>query len=184
MAKDVLYERKDIFVDSLASMLLESQDINFFRYVNKMGTNSLKLFIAPSVENKLILLNTIMTNLEETGEFTEEELNTITKNILDVYNTINLAYVENSDYTLFNVLREDKNLLSNPTMKKIIDKLSFIRISGKMLDSLISEDDISTKECIVISMQIFTYASIFINMDKLINDLLEYMDKDTQSIPQ
>lgn len=179
--KEALYENKEVLIDSLSDMILNAK-FNAFNYINKIGTDSLKIFQSPSLDDKMILLNTIITSLYNISAYPQDKLDDIAINILKVYNKTNLSYVKDSDYTFYNILNKNEILLENENIRKIIEKLTFDDNIFELLNRLSKSNDNEKfiKQYNLTKIQIFTFASVFINIDRLLNDLIKYMIKNEE----
>lgn len=166
----------------LCEMIHDSDKV-LYTGLNSVGTNQMKVYQSPSLDDKMILLNTIMTYLSEYCNLEEEKLHNIAENIIGIYNKINISYTMDTSYSGFLLLAKDTTLLKVKTMRKIAEKLTFL--NQELINILINSgntkpvQDLTEVDINLMKIQLFTFASVFIDMNDLTSKLINYLEQST-----
>lgn len=138
-------------------------------YMSSMENGPLAIYSGTSIENRMMLLNVIISCLCLHG-YSDEELVEITKNIAQVYNNINFVFLQDTRYNAKNIFLHDENLY-NSKAKYFIHNLTVL--NDDMIDKITryykKEYTLTENEIALFNIQLFAYASIFINVDKLLD---------------
>ena len=178
--KEFLYENQNYFVDLLVAFIHDS-NFNPFKCLNCMGTNDIKIYQSPSLTDKKILLNTIISYIVKFTSIKESEINLLIKGLVEVYDKVNFIYTFENDYNPINIFdintfyQDDK---VSESILDIINSLMFIDYDLATKYITISEGDsiytLTDEEKILLKIQLFTFASVFINIDKLIKTFINF----------
>lgn len=141
---------------------------NFFNLINFIGTDEIKFYQAPSLSDKMILLNVIATCLNDFCNFSTKSVNNMCIKLSEIYNQVNFTYSTKSIYNPISILKRDEELLKSPTIKNIADNLTFTSY-------IIQSNKPTMLEKLRMNVQIFTFASVFMNMDKLLDQVINYL---------
>ena len=97
-------------------------------------------------------------------------------NITQVYNNTNIVFVENSRYNAKNIFLHDENLY-NSKAKYFINHLTILDedMFNKVTRYYKKEYTLTERENALYHIQLFAYASVFMNMDKLLDTVIEQM---------
>lgn len=175
---DMKTENDPKLVTMLHGFVSNCKNTDYLKYTACLENDLLSIYYSPIMQEKMILLNTIISCLSDFN-YSNDELIKITKNIAEVCSDTNLVIIENSKYSLKNILTRDENLLKNNQIKDIIDKLTFLdeEMINKSIDYLGKKNKLSDDEYALFELQVFTYASIFMDMNKLITKVYDYSHK-------
>ena len=173
--KELLLSDKSNLTDILSTFISECRDINYMDYMSSMENGPLAIYSGTSIENRMMLLNVIISCLCLYG-YSDEELIEITKNIVQVYNNINIVFLQDTRYNAENIFLHDENLY-NSKAKYFIHNLTVL--NDDMIDKITryykKEYTMTENENALFYLQLFTYASIFIDVDKLLYIVSEQM---------
>lgn len=146
-----------------------------------MGTNDIKIYQSPSLTDKKILLNTIISYIVKFTSIKESEINLLIKGLVKVYDKVNFIYTFENDYNPINIFDTDTFYQDNKVSESILDiinSLMFIDYDLATKYITISEGDsiytLTDEEKILLKIQLFTFASVFINIDKLIKTFINF----------
>ena len=146
-----------------------------------MGTNDIKIYQSPSLTDKKILLNTIISYIVKFTSIEESEINLLIKGLVEVYDKVNFIYTFENDYNPINIFdintfyQDDK---VSESILDIINSLMFIDYDLSAKYIAISEGDsiytLTDEEKILLKIQLFTFASVFIDINKLIKTFINF----------
>lgn len=174
----LLRENSDSIINILHEMIFSYKNINYINYTSSMENDLISIYYSPEIKDRMILLNTIITCLDAYN-YSNDKLMQITKNIIDVYSNTNIIYLENAKYDIKNILTHDEALFKNENIKTIINKLTFLddAMMNKIIDHYTNGIKLTDEEYILFELQVFTFASVFMDMDKLLDKVIDFLDK-------
>lgn len=171
LAKEYLYNDMDSLI-SLAVQLIHERNINFFKIINSIDSEKMSVYKAPTNDCKMILLNIIITYLDYYLNFDTDKVIEISKNIIDVYNTTNIIYLEKYRYTLSNLVDDEKT--KDDKYFKDIKNLLFI--DNELINKSKNKETLTETEKDLLKIQIFTFASVFIDFDSLLDLIIDFVN--------
>lgn len=171
LAKEYLYNDMDSLI-SLAVQLIHEGNINFFKIINSMDSEKMSVYKAPNNDCKMILLNIIITYLDYYLNFDTDKVIEISKNIIDVYNNTNIIYLEKYRYTLSNLVDDEKT--KDDKYFKDIKNLLFI--DNELINKSKNKETLTETEKDLLKIQIFTFASVFIDFDSLLDLIIDFVN--------
>lgn len=171
LAKEYLYNDMDSLI-SLAVQLIHERNINFFKIINSMDSEKMSVYKAPNNDCKMILLNIIITYLDYYLNFDTDKVIEISKNIIDVYNNTNIIYLEKYRYTLSNLVDDEKT--KDDKYFKDIKNLLFI--DNELINKSKNKETLTETEKDLLKIQIFTFASVFIDFDSLLDLIIDFVN--------
>ena len=171
LAKEYLYNDMDSLI-SLAVQLIHERNINFFKIINSMDSEKMSVYKAPNNDCKMILLNIIITYLDYYLNFDTDKVIEISKNIIDVYNDTNIIYLEKYRYTLSNLVDDEKT--KDDKYFKDIKNLLFI--DNELINKSKNKETLTETEKDLLKIQIFTFASVFIDFDSLLDLVIDFVN--------
>lgn len=173
--KELLLSNQANLADILSTFVSENKDIDYMNYMSSMENGPIAIYSATSIENRMILLNVIISCLCLYG-YSDQRLIEITINITQAYNNINIVFVENSRYNAKNIFLHDENLY-NSKAKYFINRFTILDedMFNKVTRYYNKEYTLTEIENALYHLQLFAYASIFMNMDKLLDTVIEQM---------
>lgn len=175
MIKELLLSNQTNLADILSTFVSENKDINYMNYMSSMENGPIAIYSATSIENRMVLLNVIISCLCLYG-YSDQRLIEITMNITQVYNDINIVFVENSRYNAKNIFLHDENLY-NSKAEYFINRFTILDedMFNKVTRYYNKEYTLTERENALYHLQLFAYASVFMNMDKLLDTVIEQM---------
>ena len=171
LAKEYLYNDRDSLI-SLTVQLIHERNINFFKLINSMDSEKISVYEAPANDCKMILLNIIITYLDYYLNFDNDKVIEISKNIIDVYNSTNIIYLEKYRYTLSNLVDEEKT--KDDKYFKDIKNLLFI--DNELINKSKNKETLTETEKDLFKIQVFTFASVFIDFDSLLDLIIDFVN--------
>ena len=96
----------------------------------------------------------------------------ISKNIIDVYNSTNIIYLEKYRYTLSNLVDEEKT--KDDKYFKDIKNLLFI--DNELINKSKNKETLTETEKDLLKIQVFTFASVFIDFDSLLDLIIDFVN--------
>lgn len=156
-------------VEELQNIILNRKNINYLNYIQSLENDTISIYYSPEMKYRMVFLNTIISCLSEFN-FSNDELTQIIKNISDVYSSDKLVFMENSKYTMKNIFTRNEELLKNNLIEDIINKLTFLdnEMMNKVIGYCKKTNTLTDDEYSLFELQIFTFASVFMNIDKLL----------------
>ena len=175
MIKELLLSNQTNLADILSTFVSENKDINYMNYMSSMENGPIAIYSGISIENRMTLLNVIISCLCLYG-YSDQKLIEITMNITQAYNNTNIVFVENSRYNAENIFLHDENLY-NSKAKYFINHLTILDedMFNKVTRYYKKEYTLTERENALYHIQLFAYASVFMNMDKLLDTVIEQM---------
>lgn len=175
MIKELLLSDKSNLTDILSTFVSEYKGIDYMDYMSSMENGPIAIYSGISIENRMTLLNVIISCLCLYG-YSDQRLIEITMNITQVYNNTNIIFIQDSRYNAKNIFLHDENLY-NAKAEYFINHLTILDedMFNKVTRYYKKEYTLTERENALYHIQLFAYASVFMNMDKLLDTVIEQM---------
>lgn len=148
-------------IDSLANLIFSSiytsVSLPFLKFVN-IRKGNVNVLISPFVDDKMILINTIKECLSLVLD--DVSITNIIKNIIDVYKTTAFEYTELDDINFYETLNGNMSDLIPDSLTILSD-----HCVAKIINALKAGKQLSEEEFYMFKVQMFIYASLWLDMD-------------------
>lgn len=145
--------------------IINTDSMEFLNMVN-IQKDKINILVAPTYNDKIILINAITMCLSLIDDFDSKDIETIIKSILDVYNVSHLEYTKADDINFYEALITPRNQKYFEHLKFLSD-ICVATITDKLKNTL----SLNNNEKIKLKTQLLVYASVWFDMDKYLRYL-------------
>ena len=153
--------------DILTKLIATSiQDRSEFLNCVNIKKGALNLLVAPSQNDKIILINVLKILLDTLTDYRPKNTFRIIDKVIDVYNKTDLEYTFLNDINFYNILTGELEV-------KYVNELNIFheKTTAKFIDAIQNNKTVSEDDFYLFKIQMFMYASVWFDMDKY----LEYL---------